>query len=86
MTVAEQKVREESRRFRAALPGLLDRYAGRWVVFVNGQVAEDCDDEEEAYAAGVRRFGVKGGFVIAQVTEDAGRTVPLSASIFFEPR
>lgn len=76
-----QRVLEESRRFRARLPELLQRYDGRWVVFIRDAVAGDFADEESAYVAGVQWFGVRGGFVIARVDEDADKPV-ICPSIF----
>jgi hypothetical protein len=37
------------------------------VVYLNDAVQETHDDQEAAYVAGVRRFGVRGGFVIGYV-------------------
>jgi hypothetical protein len=83
MDANAQKVLEESRRFRARLPELLKDYDGRWVVFLDGDVRDAFDDEEEAYVAAVTRFGVRGGFVIARVSADACDPVPVSAALFF---
>lgn len=71
-----QQVREESRRFRAQLPELIKKYAGRWVVFRDGAVQADFDDEETAYTSGVQEFGVRGGFVIARVVEEQPLRIP----------
>jgi hypothetical protein len=78
-----QKVLEESRKFRARIPELVPDYNGRWVVFLNNEVKYAFDDEEEAYVTAVNEFGVRGGFVVALVTEDAGAPVPISAALFF---
>lgn len=79
MDANHKKVLEESRLFRAKLPQLLPKYEGRWVIFLNNAVQGDFEEQEEAYATAVRRFGVRGGFVIAQVTPDAAEPVAMSA-------
>lgn len=67
----ERRVAGESRRFRDALPRLLSRLRGRWVIFLDGAVQGDFADCDAAYREAVRRFGLYGGFVIAEVTEPA---------------
>ena len=49
----------------ASLPRLKPLYADRWVVFRDGEVASVHDSEEDAYRAGLARFGRQGGHVIA---------------------
>ena len=83
MSQVERRIREESRKFRQRLPELIKRYEGRWVVFRDGDVVEAFDDEGAAYDAGVRRFGVDGGFVIAPVTADVCDPAPVSAALIF---
>jgi hypothetical protein len=77
-----QRVLEESKRFRERLPELLAKYDGRWIIFLRDEVQGDFDDEEAAYTAAVRRFGVRGGFVIARVDEDADKPLVIP-SLFF---
>ncbi len=72
------------RRFEASLPRLKPRYAGRWVVFRDGKVASVHDSEEEAYRAGLERFGRQGGHVVARVVEQ--RAVPLTAAVVYQKR
>lgn len=63
-----ERVRAESERFRAALPALLESpLRGRWVIFLNGEVKADFASGNEAHDEAVRRFGYRGGFVVAQV-------------------
>ena len=64
----EQKVWDEWERFNAALPDLLTKYSERWVVFRDGSVHGDFADEDAAYVAAVAKFGVRGCFIICQVT------------------
>jgi hypothetical protein len=80
MATAEQ-VREETMKFHAALPGLLEKHRGKWVVFKNGTVSSEHANDIEAYSDGVRKFGVDGGFVVAQVTEV--RSTPVTAGVLF---
>lgn len=83
MNPVAQQVLEESRRFQSALPRLLPLYRDKWVIFKDGEVRGSFDDDDDAYVAAVKRFGVHGGFVIAQVTEEASRPVPVTAGIYF---
>lgn len=83
MDETAKRVLEESRTFRARLPELMKAYEGRWVVFRDGDVKADFDDEEAAYVAAVQRFGVRGGFVIARVAAETCDPVPVSAGRFF---
>jgi hypothetical protein len=62
-------VREEMDRFIEALPQLLREIPGKWVVFRDAKVQSVHADEESAFSAGHRKFGTKGGQVIAQVAE-----------------
>lgn len=70
LDAVNEMVREESKRFNAAVRGLLERYEGRWVVFKNGKVASDHDGVSEAYGAGVAQFGVHGGFALQLVARN----------------
>jgi hypothetical protein len=86
MDANAQRVLEESRRFRMRLPELVPRYNGRWVVFLDGDVKDAFDDEEEAYVAAVHMFGVRGGFVIARVAPDVCDPIDVTAALFFIKR
>lgn len=83
MTTAE-RVHEEMRRFKASLPRLKPLYAGRWVVFRDGEVVSVHDSEEDAYRAGLEEFGRQGGHVIARVADQTA--VPLSAAVVYQKR
>ena len=66
---AADRVREETARFRAALPDLLQKYPGKWVVFRDGQVHSVHESADAAFRAGLEAFGREGSQVIAQVVE-----------------
>ena len=66
---ARERVFAEAKRFRTALPSLLPTHGGRWIVFRDGQVASVHASQEEAYVAGLERFGLYGGHVVAEVRE-----------------
>jgi hypothetical protein len=76
-----QRVLAEAARFRAKLPVLLPRYSEQWVVFRDNEVVSAHATEEEAYVAGLDRFGPDGGHVVAVVRES--ERVILSAVIAF---
>ena len=80
MAVAERLL-QETLRFREALPELLKKHAGKWVVFRDGQVQGVFEDEEQAYRDGLTKFGREGGHVIAPVIEQ--RPAPITASALF---
>lgn len=80
MTTRE-KVLEETKRFHDALPQLVQKYAGRWVVFAEGAVVSDHANENDAYKAALERFGVQGGFVVAPVVEL--KPTPITAGVLF---
>jgi hypothetical protein len=63
------RVFAEAERFRAKLPSLLPIYAERWVDFRDGEVASAHATEEEAYVAGLERFGPAGGHIVVVVRE-----------------
>ena len=75
------KVHEETLRFRAALPVLMEEHNGRWVVYLDGEVKSAHDTEDEAFGAGLEEFGLFGGHVVALVREQ--EPVPLTAGIAF---
>lgn len=78
------KVRGEMARFREALPELLNRIPGKWIVFKDGQVHGAFDVSVDAHQAGVRLFGRLGGQVIAQVVEETPK--PINAvAMFYQP-
>ena len=77
--LVRQRVLAEAARFRAKLPQLLPRYAEQWVVFRDDEVISAHATEEEAYVAGLERFGLDGGHVIAIVREP--EDVVLSAAV-----
>jgi hypothetical protein len=76
-----QRVLAEAARFRAKLPHLLPRYAEQWVIFRDDEVISAHGTEEEAYVAGLERFGPYGGQVVAVVREP--ENVILSAAVAF---
>jgi hypothetical protein len=82
MSDIEQTVLDEVKRFRAALPQLLTRYRDRWVVWKDGRVQSDHATLDEAYRAGLRKYGPKSGMVVKQVCDDPG-PVPVTAGILF---
>ncbi len=75
------RVLQETLRFREALPALLVEHAGKWVVFKGGQVQSVHETEDEAYRAGLEKFGRDGGQVIALVIEQ--RPAPVTAGALF---
>ncbi len=83
MNPTEQRILEESRKFRQRLPELLKTYEGRWVVFRDGGVVEAFDDEDTAYVAAVQRFGAHSGFVVAPVAADVCDPSPVTAALIF---
>lgn len=76
-----QKVLQETLRFRESLPSLLEEHAGKWVVFRDGEVQSLHDTEEAAYRAGLEKFGREGGHVVAQVIEQP--PLPVTAGVLF---
>jgi hypothetical protein len=64
-----KRVFAEAERFRDRLAELMPQYAGKWVVFRDGDVVSAHESDEEAYLQGLRRFGPDGGQVIAIVSE-----------------
>lgn len=76
----KNRIIEESKHFRAALPELLrGEHAEKWVVFLHGKVVSAHDDINAAYAAGIESYGLHGGQVIAHVNEEANRPIPIEA-------
>lgn len=82
MSESARAVLEESRRFRRQLPELLQQIPGRWVMYKDGRVQSVHDAPGEAYAEGLRRYGLHGGFVVSQVVAET-RPAPLTASLAF---
>lgn len=76
-----ERVRQETLRFREALPELLKTHGGKWVVFRDGEVKSVHESEEEAYQAGLERFGRDGGQVVVQVVEEP--PFPITAGVLF---
>lgn len=62
--------------FVAQQPELLKRFRGKWVLFRDG-IAVPFGNEDEAYEAGVKTYGLTGDFIVAQVTEQQTPTVVL---------
>jgi hypothetical protein len=77
-----QRVLEETKRFWAVLPKLLETIPGRWVVFKDGVVHGDYATHEEALDAGINQFGLDGGEVIAPVRPNI--PVVLSAGSLYQ--
>jgi hypothetical protein len=76
-----EKVRDEYKRFLDALPELLTKTPGRWVVFRDGVAHGFFDDEQAAYKHAVATFGVQGGFVVAPVRPV--ETTPVTAGVMY---
>jgi hypothetical protein len=81
MGTVSEKVLEETKLFRAALPGLLENHRGKWVVFKDGSVRSFHDDEKAAYDAAVREFGAGTGYVIGPILET--HPTPVTAAVMF---
>ena len=81
MGTVSEKVLQETKLFRAALPGLLAEHRGQWVVFIDGSVRSFHDDEKSAYDAAVQEFGPGTGYVIAPVSET--HPTPVTAAVLF---
>jgi len=81
MTEMYRAVLEESRRFRAALPELLERHAGQWVVFKEGEVSSVHPDADTAYREGILRFGPDTSYVVDRVERQSA--VPLTAGVVY---
>ncbi len=81
MTNPADKVREETKRFRDALPSLMKSLAGRWVVFRDGKVVADFASESEAYESAIDEYGAEGGFVVACVV--VVDPEPINAHVLF---
>ena len=60
-------VMAEALRFRSMIPTLMPVHRDRWVVFREGQVHSVHATEEEAFVAGLDRFGPLGGHIVAVV-------------------
>lgn len=81
MTTPASRVHEEMGRFLKALPALLLKLRGKWVVFKDGEVKSIHTSEDEAFLAGREAFGSQGGHVIAEVAEV--HAVPVTAAVMF---
>ncbi len=81
MTEVAERVLAETKRFHRAVPDLLPKYRGRWVVFLDGAVESHHATEQTAFETAVKRYGVKGGFVIAQVMEVTA--APVTARVLY---
>jgi hypothetical protein len=57
-------------------------HADKWIVFRDDQVASVHATEEEAYLAGLGRFGPDGGHVVMQVREQEVAVLSGSALLF----
>ena len=66
--VREQKVREESARFRAQHSALLAAFPGEYVAMLNGEVVDHGYDLREVYLRVRERFG-DAPVLVAPVTE-----------------
>jgi hypothetical protein len=81
MSETERRVLAETEKFESALPALLPKYGGRWVVFREGAVQADFNNEAEAYTFAMSRFGPDGGAVIAPVVVSSPR--PITAGVMY---
>jgi len=74
-------VLEETLRFHAALPELLKKYAGQWVVFLEGQVASVHPSEDDAYQAGLHQYGPYGSYIVDRV--ERKHAIPITAAVVY---
>lgn len=80
MDLVDQKIMEQDDKFRAELPDLLRRYPGKWVAYRNG-VQHVAEDENTVYGWALDRYGIDGGFVVAQVVEQ--KPILMTAAMAF---
>ena len=85
MDATHQKVLEETKRFWAALPALLEKIPGRWVVFKDGVVIAHYATSKEAHKAGLDLFGLDGGQVIAPVRPNIPQPIT-AGSLYGAPK
>ena len=69
------KVSQQAKKFREELPTLLLEHGDEWALYLDG-VIEFFDSMSDAYSAGLKRFGIEGGFVVAQVKAQQEIYVP----------
>jgi hypothetical protein len=81
MTMDTDKVLEETERFEKALPRLLKKHRGKWVVFRDGRARSFHATEMEAYLEAVHLFGPASAYVVALVEEI--EIQPISSRINF---
>ncbi len=74
-------VLEETIRFHAAMPDLLQAYAGRWVVFREGRVSSTHATEDDAYTAGLLAYGRDETYIVDRVERKSA--VPLTAAFVY---
>lgn len=72
---SERALIKEWDRFVAKLPELMGTLPGRWVVFKDGAVVSDHEDEEAALEAAMNQFA-ESGFIVAQVVKQKTARIP----------
>jgi len=73
-------IHEEQRAFEVQLDDLLGEHAGEYVLFKDGLALEFFPSFEQAYCAGVARFGHAETFLVELVAKMA----PMTTSITWE--
>ncbi len=81
MTDVSARVLEETKRFQANLPVLMRELEGRWVLYKDGRVIDVFQTEDEAFKAGLEKFGLDGAHIVIRV--EPMDPVPLTAGIMF---
>jgi hypothetical protein len=65
-SVAE-RVLADTLLMRKMMPALMERIPGKWIVFRDGEVRSGHRSMEAAFAAAIKKYGVRGAFVISRV-------------------
>ena len=81
MADVRETVKEQTRLFMGSLPSLLVAHRGKWVVFREGAVQSEHNTQNDAFKAAVAKFGLNGGFVVAEVRESIA--TPVTAGVIF---
>lgn len=82
------KLEDEWRTFRDALPDLLAEHEGHYVLWHEARPVRFCASYQDAYEAGLQALGPDVEYLVARVAAEEPRAVSIAwqAGVMFDPK
>jgi len=81
LDIFKEVITKEKAKFREQLAQLKKEHLGKWVLFKDGNVIDFFDDEDDAYAAGLKKFGTETPFLVTAIVDEEPKTTSFALEL-----